>query len=198
MVFSPDAAFSYLKRAHEQGRLAHAYLISGGPGAGKRQLVSRIANLVNGTTGADVFATGPPDVFIAEPASKSRRIIVDQIRNLEHALQMRATGGRRKAVIVVDADRLQPQAANAFLKTLEEPPNDSLLLLLSTMPEALMDTIISRCIPLPLSARRCWSDRRRTRRGAALKRNCERAVRCCAGGISPRARFSTCARESAR
>ncbi|MDQ6860793.1 MAG: hypothetical protein M3032_06515 [Verrucomicrobiota bacterium] len=153
MAFSPDAAISYLKRAHEQGRLAHAYLISGGVGTGKRQLASRLANLVNGTTNVDVFATGSPDVFVAEPSSKSRRIVIDQIRSLEQGLQMRATDGRRKVAIVVDADRLQPQAANAFLKTLEEPPNDSLLLLLSTMPEALMDTIISRCIPLPLAAR---------------------------------------------
>ena len=65
---------------------------------------------------------------------------------------MRASDGRRKVAIVSDADRLQPQAANAFLKTLEEPPNDSLLLLLSTLPEALPDTILSRCIPIPLAA----------------------------------------------
>jgi DNA polymerase-3 subunit delta' len=65
---------------------------------------------------------------------------------------MRASDGRRKVAIVSDADRLQTQAANAFLKTLEEPPNDSLLLLLSTLPEALPDTILSRCIPIPLAA----------------------------------------------
>ncbi|HEX8679601.1 MAG TPA: AAA family ATPase, partial [Chthoniobacterales bacterium] len=152
MAFAPDAAFSYLRRAHAQNRLAHAYLISGTPGSGKRELASRLANLVNGTTSENIFATGTPDVYVAEPGSKSRRIVIDQIRNLEHALQMRATAGRRKVAIVSDADRLQPQAANAFLKTLEEPPNDSLLLLLTTMPEALMDTIISRCVPLPLAA----------------------------------------------
>ena len=151
MSFSPEAAFSYLRRAHEQNRLAHAYLISGAPGSGKRALASRLANLVNETKSEDIFATGTPDVFVAEPGSKSRRIVIDQIRNLEHALQMRATNGRRKVAIVSDADRLQPQAANAFLKTLEEPPNDSLLLLLTTMPEALMDTIISRCVPLALA-----------------------------------------------
>src|SRR6266566_9123072 len=74
----------------------------------------------------------------------------DQNR-LEHALQMRASNGRRKVVIISDADRLQPQAANAFLKTLEEPPKDSLLLLLSALPEALPDTIVSRCIAIPLA-----------------------------------------------
>lgn len=151
MAFSPEAAFSYLRRAHVQGRLAHAYLISGAHGTGKRQLASRLANLVNGSDGEDVFAVGTPDVYVAEPGSKSRRIVIDQIRGLEHALQMRAPDGRRKVAIVSDADRLQPQAANAFLKTLEEPPNDSLLLLLSTLPEALPDTILSRCIPIPLA-----------------------------------------------
>ncbi len=151
MAFSPDSAFSYLQRAHEQNRLAHAYLISGPTGAGKRALASRLANLVNGTQEEEIFAAGAAQVFVAEPESKSRRIVIEQIRNLEHSLQMRASGGRRKVAIVSDADRLQPQAANAFLKTLEEPPNDSLLLLLSALPEALPDTIISRCIPIPLA-----------------------------------------------
>ena len=151
MAFSPDAAFSYLERAHQQQRLAHAYLISGNAGTGKRQLASRVANLVNGTTSEDIFAAGSAGIFVAEPESKSRRIVIDQIRMLEHSLQMRAADGRRKVAIVAEADRLQPQAANAFLKTLEEPPNDSLLLLLSTLPEALPDTIRSRCISIPLA-----------------------------------------------
>jgi DNA polymerase-3 subunit delta' len=63
---------------------------------------------------------------------------------------MRALNGRRKVAIIPDADRLQIEAANAFLKTLEEPPKDSLLLLLSALPEALPETILSRCIAIPL------------------------------------------------
>ncbi|MGI8820568.1 MAG: hypothetical protein ACR2ID_06865 [Chthoniobacterales bacterium] len=152
MAFSPEAAFGYLQRAHQQGRLAHAYLISGGSGTGKRRLAAQLANLVNGTKEEDVFAPGSTSVYLAEPESKSRRIVIEQIRGLEHSLQMRAAQGRRKVAIVSDADRLQPQAANAFLKTLEEPPNDSLLLLLSALPEALPDTILSRCITIPLAA----------------------------------------------
>lgn len=152
MAFSPEAAFAYLRRAHDQQRLAHAYLISGATGAGKRELASRLAYLVNGPQSQDIFAAGTPDVYLAEPESKSRRIVIEQIRALEHALQMRASTGRRKVAIVAEADRLQPQAANAFLKTLEEPPNDSLLLLLSALPEALPDTILSRCVPIPLAA----------------------------------------------
>lgn len=151
MAFTRKGAFEYLGRAYEHGRLAHAYLISGPPGSGKRALASDLSNLVTGAASADVFASQPPGVYLAEPESKSRRIVIAQVRALEHALQMRTSGGRRKVVIVAEADRLQPQAANAFLKTLEEPPNDSLLLLLSSIPEVLPDTILSRCIALPLT-----------------------------------------------
>jgi DNA polymerase-3 subunit delta' len=151
MAFSSTAALGYLRRAHEQNRLAHAYLISGEPGSGKRLLAAELASIVNGTNAGDVFSAKAREIFVAQPESKSRRIVIEQIRNLEHALQMRASNGRRKVAIISDADRLQPQAANAFLKTLEEPPKDSLLLLLSALPEALPDTILSRCIAIPLA-----------------------------------------------
>jgi DNA polymerase-3 subunit delta' len=151
MAFSRLTALEYLRRAHEQNRLAHAYLISGPIGSGKQQLAADLASLVNGTPAVDVFSEKGLEIFVARPESKSRRIVIEQIRELEHALQMRASNGRRKVAIVSDADRLQPQAANAFLKTLEEPPRDSLLLLLSALPEALPDTILSRCITIPLA-----------------------------------------------
>ena len=151
MAFTRTDAMEYLRRAHENGRLAHAYLISGPPGSGKRGLASDLSLLVTKSAGPDVFASQPPGVYLAEPESKSRRIVIDQVRALEHALQMRASEGRRKVAIVAEADRLQPQAANAFLKTLEEPPNDSLLILLSSMPEVLPDTILSRCVAVPLA-----------------------------------------------
>jgi len=151
MAFSRTTALEYLRRAHEQNRLAHAYLISGPPGSGKQQLAADLASLVNGTAVADVFSARAREIFVARPESKSRRIVIEQIRDLEHALQMRASNSRRKVAIISDADRLQPQAANAFLKTLEEPPKDSLLLLLSALPEALPETILSRCIAIPLA-----------------------------------------------
>jgi DNA polymerase-3 subunit delta' len=151
MAFSRLTALEYLRRAHEQNRLAHAYLISGPIGSGKQQLAADLASLVNGTPAVDVFSEKGREIFVARPESKSRRIVIEQVRELEHALQMRASNGRRKVAIVSDADRLQPQAANAFLKTLEEPPRDSLLLLLSALPEALPDTILSRCITIPLA-----------------------------------------------
>jgi DNA polymerase III subunit delta' len=152
MAFSRKDALHYLRRAHDQNRLAHAYLISGPPGSGKRDVAAELASTVNGANPRDVFSAKAREILVAEPESKSRRIVIEQIRELEHALQMRSTNGRRKVVIISEADRLQPQAANAFLKTLEEPPKNSLLLLLTALPEALPDTIVSRCIAIPLAA----------------------------------------------
>src|SRR5436190_16532515 len=151
MAFSRTTALDYLRHAIDQNRLGHAYLISGPPGSGKQQLAADLASLVNGTPATEVFSAKAREIVVARPESKSRRIVIEQIRDLEHALQMRARNGRRKVAIISDADRLQPQAANAFLKTLEEPPKDSLLLLLSALPEALPDTIRSRCIAIPLA-----------------------------------------------
>src|SRR6184192_3304677 len=151
MAFSRTTAFEHLRRADKQNRLAHAYLITGPPGSGKQLLAADLASLVNGTPAKDVFSARARDIFVARPESKSRRILIEQIRDLEHALQMRASNGRCKVAIIPDADRLVAQAANAFLKTLEEPPKDSLLLLLSALPEALPETILSRCIVIPLA-----------------------------------------------
>src|SRR6478672_10978826 len=152
MAFARTTALEFLRRAHEKNRLAHAYLITGAPGSGKELLAAELTSLVNGTPTKDVFSAKAREVFVARPESKSRRIVTAQIWALEHALQMRAADGRRKVAIIPDADRLQTEAANAFLKTLEEPPKDSLLLLLSAVPEALPDTILSRCIAIPLAS----------------------------------------------
>jgi DNA polymerase III subunit delta' len=152
VAFTPQVALDYLRGAQQRRRLAHAYLITGAIGSGKRTLAADLTHLVNGAPAAEIFAGSAPDIYLAAPESKSRRIVIEQIRNLEHALQMRASDGRRKVAIISEADRMQTQAANAFLKTLEEPPNNSLLLLLSSIPEVLPDTILSRCIEIPLAA----------------------------------------------
>ncbi len=151
MAFTKKIALDFLHRANEQQRLAHAYLICGPQGSGKRELVTKLAALVNGLDTDDSKALNHPDVHIAEPESKSRRIVIEQIRDLEKELQMRSMLGGKKVGVLFDADRLRVEAANAFLKTLEEPPNNSLLLLTTTQPEALPDTILSRCISITLS-----------------------------------------------
>jgi DNA polymerase-3 subunit delta' len=149
MAFTAADALALLRRAHEQDRLAHAYLITGPVGAGKRMLARELCALVHGPS-EDPFANA--DIHLAEPESKSRRIVTEQIRALEHELHLRSFFGGKKIGIIIDADRLQTQAANAFLKTLEEPPGNSLLLLLSALPEQLPETILSRCIEVPLKA----------------------------------------------
>src|SRR5438132_7080626 len=103
MSFSREAALKFLQRAHQQNRLGHAYLISGPPGSGKRALAADVTHLVNGTEAKDVFSARAREVFVAEPESKSRRIVVDQVRDLEHTLQMRAVDDRRKVAIIAEA-----------------------------------------------------------------------------------------------
>ena len=117
MAFPPDKALEYLQRAHRQQRLAHAYLISGPAGSGKSAVAAGLAAALNNTTPQDAMAARAPDVFVTEPASRSRRIVVDQIRSLERALRLRSVSGRKKIAIIRDADRMQSQAANAFLKS---------------------------------------------------------------------------------
>jgi DNA polymerase-3 subunit delta' len=150
MAFSADAAFEFLSRAHAQGRLAHAYLLTGPRGSGKRALAANLASLVTESEAG----LEHPDVHTAEPESKSRRLRIEQTRALESELQMRSLMGKRKVAIIFEADRMTAEAANAFLKTLEEPPNHSLLLLTSDQPERLPETILSRCITVPLSRER--------------------------------------------
>jgi DNA polymerase III subunit delta' len=144
MAFSLEQALGYLRDAHSHGRLAHAFLFSGPDGSGKGQLVADFFSLINAEK------TDKADLHEIAPESKSRKILVEQIRELESSLRMRATRAKTKFGVVYEADRLMPQAANAFLKTLEEPPDHSLLILVSALPEALLDTIRSRCIEVQL------------------------------------------------
>jgi DNA polymerase-3 subunit delta' len=89
-----------------------------------------------------------PDVLWVRPESKSRVITIDQIRELMQMVNLKSTAAEFKVGIMVAADRLNLQAANAFLKTLEEPPQKSILILLSTEPQRLLETILSRCLRL--------------------------------------------------
>jgi DNA polymerase III subunit delta' len=160
-----EKSFELIKSAHERQRLAHAFLITGALGSGKEQLASRLITLVNGSSesgGMDLFGElteekiVPLDeqengwVRILRPRSKSRQISVDDIRDLEHTLQLAAPSGETKVGVIVDADRMNEKAENAFLKTLEEPPDRTLLMLLTTKPQRLLPTILSRCIQVNL------------------------------------------------
>lgn len=148
MPFTASHALELLRKAHAHDRLAHAYLFTGPTSSGKRALAASLCELLLGARSGDLFAH--PDVHIAEPESKSRRILIEQVRAIEHELRMRSLLGGRKVGIIFDADRLQPNAANAILKTLEEPPGQSHLLLVSAFPDQLLETILSRCVEVPL------------------------------------------------
>jgi len=91
------------------------------------------------------------DVHWMRPESRSRVITVEQMRDLMQQIQLKPAGARHKAAIIAAADRLNQQAANAFLKTLEEPPQNSVLILLSTEPQRILETILSRCLRLNFS-----------------------------------------------
>jgi DNA polymerase III subunit delta' len=146
MAFSLEQALGYLREANAQGRLAHSFLFSGHEGSGKRRLVADFFRSVNG------HLADAADFHGIEPESRSRKILVEQIRELEASLRMHASRAKVKFGVVYEADRLMAQAANAFLKTLEEPPDHSVLILVTALPEALLDTIRSRCIEVSLRA----------------------------------------------
>lgn len=148
MSFSKESAFDRLSAAHTAGRLGHANLFTGPIGSGKSWLANQLAGLALDCPPEKVLAH--PDAHIVQPESKSRRIVIAQIRELEQSVRRKPLMARTKVVIIHDADRMLPQAANAFLKTLEEPPAGTLLLLLSPLPEAMLETILSRCIETAL------------------------------------------------
>jgi len=168
MAFTSQEALAFLKKALDEGRLGHAYLISGSPGSGVGEFANQLAGLFLGT--GPIHVEQDSDFHAIEPSSKSRRLLIDQVRELEGAIHRTPDKGSRKVAVIRDADRLMPQAANAFLKTLEEPPPGSLLLLTTELPEALLDTIRSRCISVALLSReRGPANSREERLAAAME-----------------------------
>lgn len=149
MAFFPADILERLRRARRHGRLPHAMLVTGPPGSGRAQLALEIAALVNDITAAE--AGRHPDVHRLEPGSKSRRILVEPFREFcEPFFATSFRPGATKTGIILDADRLHLHAANAFLKTLEEPPENTLFILVTANPALLPVTIVSRCAHFPL------------------------------------------------
>ncbi len=128
--------------------MGHSYLLTG-------DRAESLENLALGLAG-QVLAGAPqehPDFHAVRPESKSRHITVDQIRELERELYLRPFIAPLKVAVIFDAERMclgAAGAANAFLKTLEEPPAHTLILLTSGRPAMLLPTIISRCLRLDL------------------------------------------------
>ena len=180
MAYTEDKAYELIESAFKRGRLGHAFIISGTKHSGVESLTTRIVNLINreeesevtdgGVDSFDLFGevqgvdkAPEPEaenltdlegelVRIVRPMMKSRVISVDAMRELEKTMFKSIPKGKYKVGIIVDADRMRTEASNAFLKTLEEPPDGSILFLLTPSPERLLSTILSRCVNIPLIA----------------------------------------------
>lgn len=156
-----------LQRSLERGRLAHGYLFSGDALDELETMAITLAKTLNCVSPVVRSAGGPavdscdkcssccriaagqhPDISVVRAESKSRIISVDQMRDLMQTLNLKPTEGGYKVGIIAGADRLNASAANAFLKTLEEPPAKSILVLLTTEPQRILETVVSRCLRL--------------------------------------------------
>lgn len=142
-------AVSVIDRAIARQRLGNSLLLFG-------ENLGTLANVAHGI--ADRLLNDPrqqtqyfppkqhPDFFALRPAGKSRQIGVDDTRHLIGLIQKTPQVSHRKVAVIYEADRMGLQAANVFLKTLEEPPASTNILLLTTRPYSLLPTIRSRCL----------------------------------------------------
>jgi DNA polymerase III subunit delta' len=172
-LFGHEAAQGELLRAFARGHMHHAWLISGGIGIGKATLAYRLASFVlasaaereegrlavapASSAARQVRALSHPGLLVLrrpyDPRSKKLMsvITVDEVRRLKSFLGLTAGDEAWRVVIVDSADELNPNAANAILKSLEEPPLRTLFVLLSSEPGALLPTVRSRCRRVHLS-----------------------------------------------
>jgi DNA polymerase-3 subunit delta' len=144
-----------LKRALANATLAHAYLFSGEAGIGKKMTALALAAAANcQNTGVDggcgecpscrrIATNGHPDVHLLVPDGDE--IKIDQVRQVQADLALKPFEGAKKTLIVDGVDRMNAASSNAFLKTLEEPPGDALIVLITALPQSLLPTIRSRC-----------------------------------------------------
>jgi len=140
-----DEAKRLLGAAAAEGG-AHAYLLHGPPGVGKRTAARSLASVLLGDE-RRVLAGTHPDLYVLEPLGEMIRI--DEIRALRHDLHMRPFEGERRVYLVLDAHRMNEDAADALLKDLEEPPPYATLLLVADELGPLPQTILSRCQLVP-------------------------------------------------
>lgn len=140
------------------GSLPHAILITGQAGLGKTLFAKDFSNfLLCGSPHGDgtrchqcpacklITAGNHPDLHEITPAEDKQHILIDQVRQLAATLGMKSHAGGRKIAVIHPADRMNPAACNSLLKTLEEPTDNTVLILVSERPARLPATIRSRC-----------------------------------------------------
>jgi DNA polymerase-3 subunit delta' len=157
-----SSAWTGIEASWRNGQLAHAYLLQGAPHGAALRFAEKLLNLIFNNH-PQVQSRAHPDIVWIEPQSKSRQITIDEIRDLIRQLSQTSFAGGWKAGMILCADRLTDQAANALLKTLEEPSARTLLILITDEPQALLPTISSRCQRISLSdedeeVSRHWKD----------------------------------------
>jgi DNA polymerase III subunit delta' len=146
-----------LRLALAHGRLHHAYLFVGAAGLGKKTIGLSLAKAIHCSVASGDFCGecadcariqdgNHPDVRLIEPLAGKKEISIQQIRELEKELNLRSFSGNKKIVILDPATLMNLSAQNALLKTLEEPPNDSLLILIAASVGELLPTLRSRCL----------------------------------------------------
>jgi DNA polymerase-3 subunit delta' len=136
-----------LRAAFEADRMPHALLIHEAPGAGGEWLANWTARMVLGTD-----KQAHPDWVKVHPIEDSKQIRIEQIRELGEELSLTSHQGGYKVGVISPADVLNRFAANALLKTLEEPPARTVLILVVTQPSRLPATILSRCQRIRIAA----------------------------------------------
>ena len=153
-------------RSVKAGRIAHAFLLSGPHGVGKKSCAALMAQAILCTSDEPPCGTCPeckkfmaglhPDVHIIEPDGSSVKI--EQIRELRKQISLKPFSGSRHIVIIHKADRMTAAAQNALLKSLEEPEGGTVFFLVTEQYGSMLQTIVSRCRPLrifPLDTERC-------------------------------------------
>ncbi|HEY5227279.1 MAG TPA: DNA polymerase III subunit gamma/tau [Opitutaceae bacterium] len=148
-AFAGTPAVSVIERAIGRGRLSHSLLLAGDDAEGLSAAGLALADRLLNRAGSGSHNMPPdrhPDCFQVRPAGKSRSIKVESIRDLVSRVNVSASVSKYKVVVIHDAERMNVTAANILLKTLEEPPADTTILLLTTRPYALLPTIRSRVL----------------------------------------------------
>lgn len=144
MSSNRNHALSTILRAVEENRLPHALLLKGRNLSALKHAATEVASLLLKVEVRKLDQH--PDFFVLQARNRMRQISVDGTRELIRNIQHSPNAGDRKVALVMEVDRMNQESANAFLKTLEEPPLNTNILLTTVKPNALLPTIVSRCL----------------------------------------------------